>query len=233
MPLQIFGDFSSVPGISPVIRNFYKNNIHHSLSSFGHSETSFPESAAGGSSLAQSTPSLEPPAATEHVLEDQQDSVSVSHKEAGGGVKSSEINHSNSLLKVPVRDISSPYNRLRHPGRTDYQSTSSEAEATVLEVSLSIPDHSDQTPPEELADPSHFKKQHEIDGYLPANENELDSNLTTADKLTNHFHSDEQQHLLDDANGSKYKMKTGELNSTKLRYNKLTFEKKLSAGQLV
>ena len=70
----------------------------------------------------------------------------------------------------------------------DYQSTSSEAEATALEVSLSIPEHSDQTPPEESADPSHFKKQHEINGYLPTNESELDSNLITEDKLASHFH---------------------------------------------
>ena len=57
--------------------------------------------------MTQTAPSLEPPAATEHVLEDLQDSVSISHKEAGGGAKSSEINHSNSSLKIPVRDAKS------------------------------------------------------------------------------------------------------------------------------
>ena len=232
MPLQIFGDFSSVPGISPVIKNSY--NIHHSLSSFGHSETSL-QSRAGGSSLShidQSTPSLKPPAA-EDVPEDQQDPVLASHKETNSGAKSSEIDHSNSSLKVLARDISSPYNSLRYTGGMDYQSTSFMAEAKALEVSLSIPDHSEGTLPEESADPSHFKKQHEVNGYFSPNENGIDGNLTTKDRLAGNFHSGEEQHLLDDAEGSEYKMKTGELKSTKIRYEKLIFEKKLSAGQLV
>ena len=90
--LQIFGDFSSVLGISPVIKN--SSNIHYSLSSFGCSETSL-QSRASSSHISQSTPSLKSPAA-EDVLGDQQDSV---RNEASSGAKSSEIDHSNSSLK--------------------------------------------------------------------------------------------------------------------------------------
>ena len=229
MPLQIFGDFSSVSGISPVIKNSYNVNINHSLSSFGHSETSF-HSRAGGSlsHINQSTPSLKPPTVSD-VPEDQQDLVSASHKEASSGAKSSEISHSRSSLKVPVRDISSPYNSLTHTGGTDYQATSSMAEANkVLEVSLSIPDQSDGTPTEDSGGPSQFKKQHENDGYFsPTDENKIGAgNLTAEDQLASSLHSDEEQHLLGDV--------TGEIKSTKTQfYEKLTFEKKLSAGQLV
>ena len=64
-------------------------------------------------------------------------------------------------------------------------------------------------------------------------DSEMDGNLTTEDKLTSDFHN-EQQYLLDDAGGSEYKLETGKLKSTKMRYHeKLVFEKKLSAGQLV
>ena len=220
-----------------MINNSY--NIHHLMLSFGHSETSF-QGKAGGSSLShidQSTPSLKPPAGQD-ALEDQQDSVSVSHKGAklsSSATNSSEINNSNSSLKVPVRDITSPnYNSQQHMKGTDYQSILSVAEAKALAVSLSIPDHSEGTPPDESADLSHFKKQHEGDGYFTPKENKMDGDLTTDDKLASSFHSDEQQHLLDDAEGSEYKLETGKLKSTKMRYHeKLMFEKKLSAGQLV
>ena len=100
---------------------------------------------------------------------------------------------------------------------------------------MSIPDHSEGTPPNEPPDISHFKKQHEGDGNFKPKENEMDGNLTTEEKLSSSFHNDEQQHLLDDAEGSQYnKFDTGKLKSTKMRYHeKLLFEKKLSAGQLV
>jgi hypothetical protein len=211
-----------------VIKNSY--DIHHSLLSFGHSETSF-QGGAGGSSLNhinQSTPSLKPRAGQD-LLEDQQDSVSVSHVDSArlssGAAKSSEINQSNSSLKVPVRDITSPnYNNRRHTKGTNYQSTSSVAEAEALAVSLSIPDHSEGMPPDESANLSHFNRDHEGDGYFSQNENDniMDGNLITEDKLAS------------DAEGSEYKLETGKLTSTKTRYyEKLTFEKKLSAGQLV
>ena len=80
---------------------------------------------------------------------------------------------------------------------------------------VAIPDHSEGTPPEESADPSHFKKQHEVDRYFSPNKNEMYDNLTIEDNHTSDYHSDEEQHLLDDADGSEYKMKTGELKSTK------------------
>ena len=210
-------------------------DIHHSLVSFGHSETSF-EGRAGGSSLShidQSIPSLKI-SAGQDTLEDQRHSVSVNHKGArlnSGTTKSSEINHSNSSLKVPVRDITSPnYNSRRHTEGMDNQSgsTSSVAEAKALAVSLSIPDHSEDTPPDEPPDLSHFKKQREGDGYFKLQENEMDGNLTTEEKLSSSFHN-EQQHLLDDAEGLQYnKFETGKLKSTKMRYHeKLLFEKKL------
>ena len=238
LSLQIFGDFSSVSGISPMINNSY--DIHHSLVPFGHSETSF-EGRAGGSSLSridQSIPSLKI-STGQDALEDQQDSISVSHKGArfkSGDTKSSEINHSNSSLKVPVRDITSPnYSSRQYTEGTDYQSisTSSMADAKASIVSLSIPDHSEGTSPDEPPDLSHFKKQREGDGYFKPKENEMDGNLTTEEKLSSSFHN-EQQHLLDDAGGSEYKLETGKLKSTKMRYHeKQMFEKKLSAGQLV
>ena len=194
------------------------SNIHYLLLSFGRSETNLQSRA----SSSQSTLSLKPPTA-EDVLEDQQDSV---HNEASSGAKSSETDHSNSSLKVPLREISSSYNSLRHTGGTDYQFTSSMAEAKALEVSLSIPDHSEGTVSD---DPSTFaKQQHEVDGYFSPNENEMDNSLTTEDKHASSFHSDEEQHLLDDAEGSECKLK-----GTKMLYERLRFEKKLSAGQLV
>ena len=110
------------------------------------------------------------------------------------------------------------------------------AEAKALVVSLSILDHSEGTPPDEPADLSHFKKQHEGNGHLKPKENEMDGNLTTEEKLSSSFHNDEQQYLLDDAEGLQYnKFETGKLTSTKMRniMKKLLFEKKLSAGQLV
>ena len=224
-----------------MINNSY--DVHHSLVSFGPSETSS-EGRAGGSSLShidQSIPSLKISTGQDvHVLEDQRDSVSVNHKGArlnSGTTKSSEINHSNSSLKVPVRDITSPnYNSRRYTEGTDYQSVSisSMAEAKASIVSLSIPDHSEGTSPDEPADLSHFKKQCEGDGYYNPKENEMDGNLTTEEKFSSSFHNDEQQHLLDDAGGSEYKLETGILKNTKMRYHdKLLFEKKLSAGQLV
>ena len=233
LSLQIFGDFSSVSGISPVIKN--SSNIHHSLASFGHSESSL-QSRAGSSSLNctnQSTPSLKTHV-VDSALKDQQDSVSGSHHEASSGAKSSEIDYSNSSLKVPIRDISSPYNSLRHTGGTRYQSTSSVAEAKALEVSLNLPDHSEGTVSEDSTDPSSFKKQHDIDGYCSHGENEMDSNLTIEDKHVSSFHSDEEQHLLDNTEGSEYKLKI-ELKSLQSfkTHEKLRFEKKLSAGQLV
>ena len=41
----------------------------------------------------------------------------------------------------------------------------------------------------------------------------MDCSLTTEDKDVDNFHSDEEQHLLDDADGSEYKLKTGEQRS--------------------
>ena len=61
----------------------------------------------------------------------------------------------------------------------------------------------------------------------------MDNNLTTEDKHASSFHSDEEQHLLDNAERSEYKLKTRELKGTKVLYERLRFEKKLSAGQLV
>ena len=239
--LQIFGDFSSVSGISPVIKN--SDNIHHSLSSFGHSESSL-QRRAGDSSLSRitsppvpglSTPTQKPLAADTVLLpEDQQDSTSVHSTldEAISGAKSfhqKEMDHSNSSLKVPEQDISSPYHR--HTRGAEYQSTSLVAEAKALEVSLSIPDHSEGMCSEDSSsDPSNFKKQHD---YFSPSDKDMDRSLTIEDKDVDDFHSDEEQHLLDDADGSEYKLKTGELKNTKIRFEKLRFEKKLSAGQLV
>ena len=241
--LQIFGDFSSVPGISPVIKNSY--NIHHSLSSLGHSESSL-QSRAGGSSQSrvtfqpipgQSTSTHKPLAAEGVLPEYQERSMSASNTlgETSSGVKSfkqNEMDHSNSSLKVPEQDISSPYHR--HIRGAEYQSTSSAAEAKAHEVSLSIPDHSEGMCSEDSSsDPSNFKKQNEIDDCFSPNDNDMNRSLT----MEHHnIHSDEEQHLLDGADGSEYKLKTGELRSfksTKLQFEKLRFEKKLSAGQLV
>ena len=66
------------------------------------------KSRAGGSPAShtdQSTPSLKTPTGQD-ALEDQQDSVYEEARLNSGATKSSEINHSNSSLKVPVRDIS-------------------------------------------------------------------------------------------------------------------------------
>ena len=138
------------------------------------------------------------------------------------------MDHSNSSLKVPEQDISSPYHR--HTRGAEYQSTS-------LEVSLSIPDHSEGTCSEDSSsDPSNFKKQHEVDGYFSPSDKKMDRSLTIEDKDVDNIHRDEEQHLLDDAEGSEYKPNTGELRSfksTEIRFEKLMFEKKLSAGQLV
>ena len=38
----------------------------------------------------------------------------------------------------------------------------------------------------------------------------MDRSLTIEDKDVENFHSDEEQHLLDDAEGSEYKLKTEE-----------------------
>ena len=158
-------------------------------------------------------------------------SASNTLSETSSGVKSfqqKEMDHSNSSLKVPEQDISSPYHR--HTRGAEYQSTS-------LEVSLSIPDHSEGTCSEDSSsDPSNFKKQHEIDDYFSPNDSDMDHSLTMEHQDIDNIHSDEEQHLLDGADGSEYKLKTGELRSfksTKLRFEKLRFEKKLSAGQLV
>ena len=64
----------------------------------------------------------------------------------------------------------------------------------------------------------------------------MDRSLTIEDKDVDNIHSDEEQHLLDDAEGSEYKLNTGELRSfksTEIQFEKLRFEKKLSARQLV
>ena len=64
----------------------------------------------------------------------------------------------------------------------------------------------------------------------------MDRSLTIEDKDVDNIHSDEEQHLLDDAEGSEYKLNTGELRSfksTEIQFEKLRFEKKLLARQLV
>ena len=77
------------------------------------------------------------------------------------------------------------------------------------------------------SDPSNFKKQHEVDGYFSPNDKKMGRSLTIEDKDVDNIHSNE---------GSEYKLNTGELRSfksTEIRFEKLRFEKKLSAGQLV
>ena len=78
---------------------------------------------------------------------------------------------------------------------------------------MSIPDHSEGTCSEDSTDPSTFKKQLQVDGYFFPNNKEIDCSLTTEDKDVDNFNSDEEQHLLDDADGSEYKLKTGEQRS--------------------
>ena len=83
---------------------------------------------------------------------------------------------------------------------------------------MSIPDHSEGTCSEDLSsDPSNFKKQIEVDGYFSPNDKKMDRSLTIEDKDVDNIHSDEEQHFLDDAEGSEYKLNTGELRSFRVQ----------------
>ena len=257
--MQIFGDLSSLPGISTRIKN---NHVHlgkHSRTSSNYSETI---SQSGTSSLASSVrdltcaavpgqyiPILKQVGSVPLISTPEQEQRSVPLKRilsdeasAEHMLQYKEVNHNS--LKVPAQRISSPY--IRHRGGA-YQTTFSADTYSneSLDVSLNIPEYSETAVSECPSNSSNFvehamavDKQEGLDDKLTPDEKEpdakfnLESNIGTVHGVNiNADQRDKAQPLLNSAVEDKKEL---EVRSSRGRgTTKMSFGKQLSAGQLV
>ena len=216
--MQIFGDISSVAGISSRITqrgHSSPNASKQSLSSLAYSETSFKHEEEFGSQGSSSgdLKRVQFPPVPQHVSPTHSE-----HRHYSLMVGQNDVGTSYTSLEVPVERLASPYNRHRGPEYED--------EDNMLEVSLTIPDINER--PSE--DANHESSLYTLDyqGNSDDWQNEK-TEYSTADveatlNSNEGFEDDrEDKPLVDSSQGMGH---IGE-------EQKLNLKKQLSAGQLV
>ena len=245
--IQIFGEFSSIAGITTRISP--TRNVQCSLSSLGCSEASLKDGPGSvGSSFGdlsripfppvpgQSTPTSSPSSS------DTQPLINI-HKEfneqdlnhdVNGGVENKYYSHRDSL-EVPARKLSTPYNR--HRDAEFHSKLASDSDTTALEVSLDIPDHPDNFEAQATISSHHTELYQSEDHNMMADDkpilgesmehnfshsifNSEDRKIDTAENLIRLEQADEEH--LQNADGKMPKVSV-----------QMKLKKKLSAGQIV
>ena len=252
--MQIFGDISSVAGISININRDITYSNKHSLTSFDHSEINSKD--GGGSTFGDLSHVPFPPVPDQstptHSLNDpdRESFISVPEHEEDSNfdetMASFEQHHmeymGHNSLEVPEQTLTSPYNR--HRG-AEYDMNSSytklSAHGDALEVSLSIPDHPySHSETEVFEDASYsvkrFNSEHTSDVCHEQQERVEYCANHSGQETSNYFSLNSTHVNVSSEHHSKDKapLSGRQENSDGASVRgKVSLEKKLSAGQLV